>query len=120
MVSASLVQTNGSQRSFQPSMKPRIASTSSRTEPKVPADRLAGDDPEEDLHHVQPGTRGRGEVQRDPRVALEPRLDPWMLVGGVVVGDHVQRHPGIGLGDLLEELEELLVAVTLEAGVGDL
>src|SRR5690242_15909931 len=33
------------------------------------ADGLAGDDPEEDLHQVQPGPRGRGEVQRDPWVA---------------------------------------------------
>jgi hypothetical protein len=32
----------------------------------------------------------------------------------------VQRHPRVGLRDLLEELEELLVAVTLEAGLGDL
>ena len=36
MVSASLVQTNGSQRSFQPSMKRRMASTRSPTESKLP------------------------------------------------------------------------------------
>ena len=36
MVSASLVQMNGSQRSFQPSMNARMASTSSRTESKLP------------------------------------------------------------------------------------
>ena len=36
MVSASLVQTNGSQRSFQPSMKARMASLRSRTDRKVP------------------------------------------------------------------------------------
>ena len=36
MVSTSLVQVKGSQRSFQPSMKPRMASLRSRTESKVP------------------------------------------------------------------------------------
>lgn len=36
------------------------------------ADGLPGDDPEEDLHQVEPGTAGRGEVQRDPRVAGQP------------------------------------------------
>jgi len=33
------------------------------------ADGLAGDDAEEDLDHVQPGSRGGGEVQGDPGVA---------------------------------------------------
>ena len=36
IVSASLVQTNGSQRSFQPLMNAVMASVRSRTEPKVP------------------------------------------------------------------------------------
>ena len=36
MMSASLVQTNGSQRSFQPWMKRRMASMSSLTESKLP------------------------------------------------------------------------------------
>ncbi len=42
-----------------------------------------------------------------------------MFVGGVVVADDVQRHARVGLGDLLEEFEELLVAVVGVAGVGD-
>ena len=36
MVSGSLVHVNGSQRSFQPSMKRRMASMRSRTESKLP------------------------------------------------------------------------------------
>ena len=36
IVSASLVQANGWQRSFQPSMKAVMASISSWTEPKLP------------------------------------------------------------------------------------
>src|SRR6476659_9049094 len=84
------------------------------------ADRLAGDDSEEDLHQVQPGSRRRGEVQRDPRVAGQPGLDLGVLVGGVVVADDVQPPPRVGLGDLLEETQELLVAVPGLAGVDDL
>jgi hypothetical protein len=34
-----------------------------------------------------------------------------VFVGGVVVADHVELHPGVGLGDLLEEGKELGVAV---------
>jgi hypothetical protein len=50
IVSASLVQIKGWQRSFQPSMNAVMASISSRTEPKVPRRMAwAGDDPEEDL-----------------------------------------------------------------------
>src|SRR5664279_3791471 len=40
------------------------------------ADRLPGDDPEEDLHHVQPRAGGRGEVHRDPRVCGPARPAP--------------------------------------------
>src|ERR1044071_2616789 len=40
----------------------------------APADGLTGDDPEEDLDHVQPGPRCGGEVQRDPGVAGQPGL----------------------------------------------
>src|SRR5436305_689727 len=51
--------------------------------------RLPGDDPEEDLDHVQPGPGGRGELQRDPRILGQPRGDLGSLAGGVVVADHV-------------------------------
>jgi len=42
------------------------------------------------------------------------------LVGGVVVAHEVQLALGVGLGYLLEEAQELLVAVPGEAGVDDL
>ena len=41
-------------------------------------------------------------------------------MGGVVVADDVQPSPRVGLGDLLEEAQELLVAVPGQAGVDDL
>jgi hypothetical protein len=49
----------------------------------------------------------------------QPDADRRMLVGGVVVDHHVQLAAGIGGGDLAEEGAELLVAVSLGAGVGD-
>ena len=84
------------------------------------ADRLPGDDPEEDLDHVQPRSRGRGEVHRDSRVACEPGLHRRVFMGGVVVHDQVQLHPRVGLRDLLEEFEELIAAVPRITGIGDL
>jgi hypothetical protein len=42
-----------------------------------------------------------------------------VLVGGVVVADHVQLPARVGAGDLLEEGEELLVAVAGGAPVDD-
>jgi hypothetical protein len=46
-------------------------------------------------------------------------LDPLVLVGGVVVQDHMQLPAWVGLGDELEEGQELAVAVAWLAGVGD-
>jgi hypothetical protein len=41
-----------------------------------------------------------------------------VLVGGVVVGDDVKLHAGVGLRDECEEVEELGVGVALVALVG--
>ena len=70
------------------------------------ANGLSGDDPEEDLDHVQPGAGGRGEVQADPRVAGQPGVHGGVFVGGVVVTHEVQLLSRIGLGDLFEEAQE--------------
>jgi hypothetical protein len=58
-------------------------------------------------------------VQLDARVLGQPTADDWVLVGGVVVADHVQPPARVGAGDLLEEGQELLVAVAGSALVGD-
>ena len=47
----------------------------------------------------------------DPGVGRQPVADLDLLVGGVVVHHQVQLTFGVGPGDLLEEREELLVAV---------
>ena len=52
-------------------------------------DGLAGDDAEEDLHHVQPRAARRREMQCDPGVLGQPPSDVVVFVGGVVVADDV-------------------------------
>jgi len=47
----------------------------------------------------------------------EPGVHVVVAVGAVVVADDVQLHPGVGLGDLFEEGQELFVGVSLIAGV---
>jgi hypothetical protein len=85
-------------------MKRLIAAVSSLTVCEGPAaDGLSGDDAEEDLDHVQPRPRGRGEVQGDLRVLRQPRVDVRVLVGGVVVQHDVQFPARVGLGDLFHE-----------------
>ena len=53
-------------------------------------------------------------------MAGQPGLDPGVLVGGVVVHHHLQLPTRIGLGDELEEGQELAVAMAGMAGVGHL
>jgi len=71
---------------------------------------------EKALDGVDPGRRGRGEVEHPARMPGEPGAHPRVLVGGVVVEhdmDHLaRRHRGL---DLVEEADELLVPVALHA-----
>src|SRR5664280_2815564 len=71
-------------------------------------------------YHVEPRTRRRCEMQVEARVLLQPRLHVRVLVGGVVVQDHVHRQ---ALGHLAvdppEGLQELLVAVSRQAVADD-
>ncbi len=62
---------------------------------------------EEALHRVQPGARGRHEMEGEARVALEPAPDLGVLVGGVVVEDDVNHASGRHVGvDGIEEADE--------------
>ena len=49
---------------------------------------------EEALDGVEPGGRGRREVEGEARMAAEPGADLGMLVGGVVVEDDVDDLAG--------------------------
>jgi|tagenome__1003787_1003787.scaffolds.fasta_scaffold20475711_1 hypothetical protein len=62
-----------------------------------------------DLHRVHSGRVGRGEVQVDPGVGLEPGLDGWGLMGAPVLHDQVQFDVWVGAGDLTQEDQELFV-----------
>ena len=59
-------------------------------------------------------------MQVDTGVLLQPGAHLGMVMGGVVVQHEVQLTPGIGAGDLLTEHQELGVAMSIEAAVGDL
>ena len=79
-------------------------------------DGLIGDFRAEALHQVQPGTRCRREVQVDALVGLQPGPHIRVLVRRVVVHDHFQAQvPGCLTFELLEEAQELIVAMTLYA-----
>jgi hypothetical protein len=69
---------------------------------------------EEALDGVEPGSRGRGEVERPSRIAFEPSGYFGMLVSGVVVDAGVNRPPHWNLFlDDIEEADELLMTMAL-------
>ena len=75
-----------------------------------------GEGGEEGLDRVQPGAGGRGEVEGETRVAIEPGDHLGLLVGGVVVEDDMDQLAGRDRGfDGVEEADELLVPVALHA-----
>jgi len=71
---------------------------------------------EESFHHVQPGAACGREVHVEAGMASEPALDLGMLVGGVVVHDHVDLL--FGRDDVVDDaqkLQPLLMAVPVVA-----
>jgi len=86
------------------------------TAERAASDALLGDFAKPPLDHVEPRTRGWGEMQVESRVALEPCLDSLVFVGGVVVDDQVQVELGRRFGvDLLQETDEFLMAMARHA-----
>jgi len=75
-----------------------MALLSSATLLKVPRRmRFAGDLGEEAFDHVEPGRRGRCEVQMEARMYLEPALHGRGLVSGIVINDEMEIETGGGL-----------------------
>ena len=75
---------------------------------------------EEALDGIEPGGRGRREVEMEPWMALQPCLDLCVLVGRVVVDDEMGFPVLWGLAiDLVEEADELLMPVALYALADD-
>ena len=77
------------------------------------SDRFVGQLAEPAFDEVEPGARGRDEVEVETRVLLQPGVDVVVFVGAVVVDDQVQLAVAGELAvEVAQELEELLVAVT--------
>ncbi len=63
---------------------------------------------------IEPGGRGRGEMEGPARMPTQPLDNLGMLVGGVVVQDDVDQLPGRDFRlDRVEVADELLVPVSL-------
>src|SRR3954454_11668896 len=75
---------------------------------------------EEALDGIEPGARGRREVESEALMAVEPGTHLGMLVSGVVVEDDVDGLGGRHLSvDGVEEADELLVTMTLHVPTDD-
>ena len=75
-----------------------------------------GERREERLDRVEPGAGGRREVEGPARVAGQPGTGLGVLVGSIVVEDHVNDLAGRDLAlDRIQEADELLVAVARHA-----
>src|SRR5512141_1226209 len=81
----------------------------------APANRLAGQDAEPSLDHVQPGGAGRGEVEMNPGMRFLPRPDFGRLVGGRVVENDMQVSLVIAARENVEEPEEVGSCVAFAA-----
>src|SRR3989475_13316138 len=66
-------------------------------------DRLAGEDAEPGLDHVEPGGTLRSEVEVDLRMPSEPCLDGGRRIGGRRVEDDVQGTPTIAAGPTFDK-----------------
>jgi hypothetical protein len=74
----------------------------------------------EALDGVEPGGRGRREVEDEAFVPVEAGADRGMLVGGVVVGYDVDHFASQHFGpDRVEEADELLMAMALHVAADD-
>ena len=74
------------------------------------ADGVFGDQAEEPFDEIDPRGRGRGEVKVEAGMALEPRLDLGMLVGGVIVDNEMEiKLFGRAAIDGAQEAQEFLM-----------
>ena len=81
---------------------------------------VSGDLGEEAFDHVEPGRRGRREVQMKARMRLEPAFDGGRLMRGIVVDDEMQIQTGGGsVIDQLEKAQKLTMPVARQAGSDD-
>src|SRR5215470_4919689 len=74
---------------------------------RAAADRLAGEDAEPGLDHVEPGSALRGEVKVDGRMLREPRLHGRGGMRGRGVEHDMQVTTVIAARDAFEEAQEV-------------
>ena len=87
---------------------------------RAASDAFSGDLGEEAFDHVEPGRRGRREVQMKARMRLEPAFDGGRLMRGIVVDDEMQIQTGGGsVIDQLEKAQKLTMPVARQAGSDD-
>ena len=73
-----------------------------------------GEPGEESLDGIEPGTGCWRKVEGEARVPLKPLADLGMLVGGIIVEDHVDRLTGGDARfDQIEKADEFLVPMPL-------
>jgi hypothetical protein len=83
---------------------------------RAPADGLLGYQREPALDLIKPARISRRVVDVKSPMTYEPGFDPWMLVGGVIIGDQVHRQVVRNLPfKVVEKTEELLVPMTRPA-----
>ena len=80
----------------------------------------AGELGKEAFDRIEPGCRGRGEVERPAGMPCQPLAYLRMLVGRIVVDDGVDHFSYRNLLlDRVEEADELLMAVALHVAADD-
>ena len=74
---------------------------------------MLGDKPEPALNLIEPTGVGRRVMDDAARMTCEPGFDPWMFVGGIVVGDQMDFEVGWNVAvEVLKKGEKCLMAVT--------
>ena len=74
---------------------------------------MPGDEPEPALNLIEPTGVGRRVVDDATRMTCEPGFDPWMFVGGLVVGDQMDFEVGWNVAvEVLKKGAKCLMAVT--------
>src|ERR1700730_13118398 len=82
---------------------------------------LSGEPGKPTVDRVGPGARRRGEVEGDAGMACEPAAHLGVLVGSIVVEDHMDGLVGRHVArDGIEKADKFLVPVALHAAADDL
>jgi len=116
----SAAHTKGLGSALVSATKRLIAACRSTTDRKTPRFSRCFDSLAKYLHRIQPRTRCRGEVEREPLVPVEPGANLGMLVSRVVIENDMNGLAGWHLClDGVQEADELLMAMALHVATDD-